>query len=139
MINVADLPPTPERNERGEFLVPPAAEKRATVLSSALEVLSSNTRVRGLRGESVAQVATTEIAPEQLEQRKQAERSAAPEEEIAVPPSISSVETEHRITTDDVVDLAEYAKRLAGQNESIHPLVRVDQPTQRGLYDQEAA
>lgn len=139
MPNITDQSPSPERNEQGEYFVPPAAEKRATVLRSALDLLNNNARVRSLRVESVTSATTTEATPEQLEQQNQAELSVTPAEDMLVPPSILDVETKHHITTADVVDLAEYAKRLAGQNEPIHPLVQVNQPTQLGLYDQEAA
>ena len=139
MPNITDQSPSPERNEQGEYFVPPAAEKRATVLRSALDLLNNNARVRSLRVESVTSATTTEATPEQLEQQNQTEPSVTPAEDMVVPSSILDVETKHHITTADVVDLAEYAKRLAGQNEPIHPLVQVNQPTQRGLYDQEAA
>ena len=139
MPNITDQSPSPERNEQGEYFVPPAAEKRATVLRSALDLLNNNARVRSLRVESVTSATTTEVTPEQLEQQNQTELSVTPAEDMVVPSSILDVETKHHITTADVVDLAEYAKRLAGQNEPIHPLVQVNQPTQRGLYDQEAA
>lgn len=139
MPNITDQSPSPERKEQGEYFVPPAAEKRAIVLRSALDLLNNNARVRSLRVESVTSATTTEAIPEQLEQQNQTELSVTPAEDMVVPSSILDVETKHHITTADVVDLAEYAKRLAEQNEPIHPLVQVNQPTQRGLYDQEAA
>ena len=139
MPNITDQSPSPERNEQGEYFVPPAAEKRATVLRSALDLLNNNARVRSLRVASVTSATTTEATPEQLEQQNQTELSVTPAEDMVVPSSILDVETKHHITTADVVGLAEYAKRLAEQNEPIHPLVQVNQPTQRGLYDQEAA